>query len=71
MIAEKRKLFFSFLFSFLQESLMQFQLACRVGRNVAAEAADSVVTLRGHQLEVVSHFKYLSSVFTSDCTLYA
>ena len=27
--------------------------------------------LRGDQLEVVSHFKYLSSVFSSDCTLNA
>ena len=40
-----------------------------VGRNAAAQAADSVITLRGDPLEVVSHFKYLGSVFTSDCTL--
>jgi len=40
-----------------------------VGRNAAAQAADSVITMRGDPLEVVSHFKYLGSVFTSDCTL--
>ncbi len=40
-----------------------------VGGNAAAQAADSVITLRGDQLEVVSHFKYLGSIFTSDCTL--
>ncbi|DBA66319.1 TPA: hypothetical protein ACH3X2_14336 [Trebouxia sp. C0005] len=40
-----------------------------VGRNAAAQAAESVITLRGNQLEVVSQFKYLGSVFTSDCTL--
>jgi len=40
-----------------------------VGRNAAAQTADSVITLRGDQIEVVSHFKYLGSVFTSDCTL--
>ena len=40
-----------------------------VGRNAAAQAAESVITLRGDQLEVVSQFKYLGSVFTSDCTL--
>ena len=40
-----------------------------VGRNAAAQAADSVITLRGDQLEVVSQSKYLGSVFTSDCTL--
>ena len=40
-----------------------------VGRNFAAQAADSVITLRGDQLDVVSHFKYLGSVFTSDCNL--
>ena len=40
-----------------------------VGRNAAAQAADSVITLRGDQLEVVSQFKYLGSVFNSDCTL--
>jgi len=28
-----------------------------------------VITLRGEQLEVVSHFKYLGGVFTDDCTL--
>ncbi len=39
-----------------------------VDRNAAAQAADSVITLRGDQLEVVSHFE-LGSVFTSDCTL--
>ena len=39
-----------------------------VGRNAAAQAAGLVITLRGDQLEVVSHFKYLGSVFTSDCT---
>ncbi len=40
-----------------------------VGRNAAAQTADSVITLRGDPLEVVSHFKYLGSVFTSNCTL--
>ena len=40
-----------------------------VGRNAAAQAADSVIMLRGEQLEVVSQFKYLGSIFTSDCTL--
>jgi len=40
-----------------------------VGRNVAAQAAESVITLREDQLEVVSQFKYLGSVFNSDCTL--
>ena len=40
-----------------------------VGRNAAAQAAESVITLRGDQLEVVSQFKYLGSVFNSDCTL--
>ena len=40
-----------------------------VGRNAAAQAADSVITLRGDQSEVVSQSKYLGSVFTSDCTL--
>ena len=42
-----------------------------VGRNAAAQAADSVITLRGDPLKVVSHFKYLGSVFTSDRTLNA
>ncbi len=37
-------------------------------KNAAAQAADSVITLRGDQPEVVSHYKYLGSVFTSDCT---
>ena len=40
-----------------------------VGRNAAAQAADSVIMLRGDQLEVFSQFKYLGSVFNSDCTL--
>ena len=40
-----------------------------VGRNAAAQAADAVITSLGDQLEVVSHFKYLGSVFTSDCAL--
>ncbi len=39
-----------------------------VGRNAAAQAADSVIMLRGDQAEVVSHYKYLGIVFTSDCT---
>ena len=38
-------------------------------RNDAAQAADSVITLCGDQLEVVSQFKYLSSILTSNCTL--
>ncbi len=40
-----------------------------VGRNAAAQAADPVIALRRDQLEVVSQFKYLGCVFTSDCTL--
>ena len=28
-----------------------------------------MIMLRGDQLEVVSQFKYLGSIFTSDCTL--
>ena len=40
-----------------------------VGRNDAAQAADLVIMLRGDQLEVVSQFKYLGSIFTSDRTL--
>ena len=40
-----------------------------VGRSDAAQAADSGITLRGDQLEVVSQFKFLGSIFTSDCTL--
>ena len=42
-----------------------------VGRpgNDAAQDADSVITLPGDQLEVVSQLKYLGSIFTSDCTL--
>jgi len=42
-----------------------------VGRNAAAQAANSVIMLNGDQLEVVSHFKSFGSVFTSDCTLNA
>ena len=38
-----------------------------VGRNAAAQAADSVIMLRGDQLEVVSRFKYLG-ILTSECT---
>ncbi len=38
-----------------------------VGRNAAA--ADSVIMLRGVQLEVVSQLKCLGSIFNSDCTL--
>ena len=37
--------------------------------HAAAQAAESVITLRGDQLEVVSQFKYLGSIFNSDCTL--
>ena len=40
-----------------------------IGRKDAAQAADLVITLRGDQLEVVSQFEYLGSIFTSDCTL--
>ena len=40
-----------------------------VSRNAAARAADSVYMLRGNPLELVSHFKYLGNVLTSDCTL--
>ena len=39
------------------------------GRDAAVQAAKSVVTLRGVELEVVSQFKYLGSMFTADCTL--
>ena len=40
-----------------------------VSRNAVAQAADLVMMLLGDQLEVVSHFSYLSSVVTSDCIL--
>ena len=30
-----------------------------VGRNAAAQAADSAITLHGDQAEVVSHYEYL------------
>ena len=40
-----------------------------VGRNDAAQAADSVIMLHGDQLKVVSQFEYLGSIFTPDCTL--
>ncbi len=40
---------------------------CR--QNAAAQAENSVITLRGDQPEVVSHFEYLGSVLTADCTL--
>ncbi len=40
-----------------------------VSRNAAAQAADSVIMLRGDQVEVVFQFKYLGSTFNSDCTL--
>ncbi len=36
-----------------------------VGRNAAAQAADSVITLRRDQLEVVSQSKYLGCIFNS------
>ena len=39
-----------------------------VGRNAAAQTADSLITLRGDQLEVVSHCRYLG-IFTFYCTL--
>ena len=39
------------------------------GKNAAAQAADSVITLHRDQLEMVSHFKYLGSIFIFDCTL--
>ena len=47
----------------------QLQSLPNHSRNAAAKAAGSVITLRGDQLEVVSQFKYLGSVLTSDCTL--
>ncbi len=40
-----------------------------VGRNAAAQAADSVIMLREDQLEVVSQFEYLGNVFNLNCTL--
>ena len=40
-----------------------------VGRDAAAQNAEPVIMMRGEQLEVVSQFKYLGSIFTSDCTL--
>lgn len=43
---------------------MSIKLPCHIG-------ADNTCVLRGDQLEVVSHFKYLGSVFSSDCTLNA
>ena len=39
-----------------------------VGRDAAAQNAEPVIMMRGEQLEV-SQFKYLGSIFTSDCTL--
>ena len=35
------------------------------GRDAAAQAAGAVITLQGDQLEIVSQFKYLGSIFTS------
>ena len=40
-----------------------------VGRDAAAQNAEPVIMMRGEQLEVVSQFKDLGSIFTSDCTL--
>ena len=36
------------------------------GRDVAAQAASEVMTLRGNPLEVASQFKHLGSIFTRD-----
>ena len=38
-------------------------------RDAAAQNAEPVIMMRGEQLELVSQFKYLGSIFTSDCTL--
>ena len=40
-----------------------------VGRDAASQTVEPVIVLRGEQLEMVSHFKYLGSIFTSHCTL--
>jgi hypothetical protein len=40
-----------------------------VGRDLDAQAAHLNITLRGHRLELVSNFKYLGSMITSDSTL--
>ena len=40
-----------------------------LGRDAALETAEPVIVLRGEQLEVVSHCKYLGSISTSDGTL--
>lgn len=40
-----------------------------LGRDAALQTAEPVIVLRGEQLEVVSHCKYLGSISTSDGTL--
>ncbi len=37
-----------------------------VGKDAAEQSANAVITIRGKVLEVVSHFKHLGSMFTSD-----
>ena len=37
-----------------------------VGRDAAEQSPNAVITIRGEVLEVVSHYKYLGSMFTSD-----
>ena len=37
-----------------------------VGKDAAEQSTNAVITIRGEVLEVVSHFKYLGSMFTSD-----
>ena len=40
-----------------------------VGRDAEAQASNAVITIRGDNLEVVSSFKYLGSMFAFDNTL--
>ncbi|DBB08452.1 TPA: hypothetical protein ACH3X3_008602 [Trebouxia sp. C0006] len=37
-----------------------------VGKDAAEQSTNAVITIRGEVLEVVSHSKYLGSMFTSD-----
>ena len=40
-----------------------------VGRDAEQQAANAIISIRGDKLEVVSPFKYLGSIFTSDGTI--
>ena len=37
------------------------------GQDAEAHAPTAVITIQGDNLEVVSHFKYFGSLFTSGC----